>query len=215
MRPPKVLIVDYGVGNILSVVRSLEYLGATVDLSSNPSKILSAPRVLLPGVGAFPKAMRALKNLNLVDAIKELANLETPLLAICLGMQLLLDESDEFGNTTGLGLIQGQVRSIPNKTIHHEDLKIPHIGWNSIYQTNETMPWNLSLLQNNKIGDSLYFTHSFMAKLKNKEHMLAHALYGGHKIPAVIIKNRITGCQFHPEKSGKIGLKILERFIHQ
>jgi len=117
MSSPNVTIIDYGVGNLLSVQRGFEYFGASVELTSDPEKILSAQRVVLPGVGAFPKAMQALKSQNLVTVIQELSNKGTPLLAICLGMQLLLEGSDEFGKTAGLGLISGRVVAVPKKTI--------------------------------------------------------------------------------------------------
>ena len=130
MTQPKVMVIDYGVGNLLSVCRSLEYCGATVATSSVKSEILESSHVILPGVGAFSTAMSALARLGLVYVIQTLASKQTPLLGICLGMQLLLDESDEFGTTKGLGLIPGRVIPIPNCTISGAKHKIPHIGWN-------------------------------------------------------------------------------------
>jgi glutamine amidotransferase len=215
MITPNITIIDYGVGNTLSVSRGFEYFGTTVELTSDPEKILSAQRVVLPGVGAFPKAMQALMSLNLITVIQELANKGTPLLAICLGMQLLLDESDEFGETAGLGLIPGRVVAVPNTTIDGVIQKIPNIGWNSLNYSNGRGTWKDTLLQDNKPGDAVYFVHSFMSQPSDHKNLIAHANYGGHKISAVINRDKITGCQFHPEKSGVAGLKILERFILQ
>jgi glutamine amidotransferase len=215
MTTPEITIIDYGVGNLLSVQRGLEYCGAKVTLTSDPEIILSSKRVVLPGVGAFPNAMKALKDLNLIPVIQELDKLNTPLLAICLGMQLLMEQSDEFGVTSGLGLIPGRVEAVPAKTKGGDFQKIPHIGWSALKPSAENQNWSNSLLQDIAKGDAVYFVHSFMAQPIDKANQLAHAMYGGHRISAVISKNRIIGCQFHPEKSGEVGLKILRRFLKQ
>ena len=212
MSTPEVTIIDYGVGNILSVQRGLEYCGAKVLLTSNPELILASKRVVLPGVGAFPNAMEALNKLKLISVIQELGKLRTPLLAICLGMQLLMDQSDEFGDTNGLGLIPGRVVAVPVETTAGKFQKIPHIGWSSLHSSGESENWKETLLQDNQLGDAAYFVHSFMALPSNQSNQVAHTLYGGHRISAVISKNQITGCQFHPEKSGEVGLKMLRRF---
>lgn len=208
----EVVVIDYGVGNLLSVQRGLEHCGARVVLTSNPEKILSAKRVVLPGVGAFANAMIALNNLGLVEVIRELSRLETPLLGICLGMQLLLDESYEFGLTKGLGLIPGRVIPVPDITVSGEAQKIPHIGWNSLQHSNKDADWRNTLLKDINQGDAVYFVHSFMADTQSSSHRIADCLYGGHQISAMIGKDNIVGCQFHPEKSGEVGLKILRRF---
>jgi len=212
MNTPEVTIIDYGVGNLLSVQRGLEYCGAKVLLTSNPELILASKSVVLPGVGAFPNAMQALKKLKLIGVIQELDKLGTPLLAICLGMQLLMDQSDEFGDTDGLGLIPGRVVAVPVKTTSGDFQKIPHIGWSSLHPSGESENWKETLMQGNQPGDAAYFVHSFMAQPSNESNQVAHTLYGGHRISAVISKNQITGCQFHPEKSGEVGLKILRKF---
>ena len=213
MNVPEVTIIDYGVGNLLSVQRGFEYCGARVALTSNPDQILSSKRIVLPGVGAFPNAMEALNKLDLITVIQELDRLSTPLLAICLGMQLLMDESDEFGVTAGLGLIPGRVVAVPKENIAGDLQKIPHIGWSALKSSTKTHNWNGTVLQDNEIGDAAYFVHSFMAQPADDKNLLAHVVYGGHRIAAVIAKNQIIGCQFHPEKSGEVGLKILRRFI--
>lgn len=212
MSLPEVVVIDYGVGNLLSVQRALERCGANVILSADPKKILSASRVVLPGVGAFSSAMKALESLGLVQTIQELDYRGIPLLGICLGMQLLLDRSDEFGKVTGLGLIPGSVIAVPELEISGKKQKIPHIGWNSLQLSNSLTGWEGTLLQDNKPGENVYFIHSFMAVPDHSSYRVADCQYGGHNIAAVIRKNHITGCQFHPEKSGEVGLKIIKRF---
>lgn len=212
MNAPKITVIDYGVGNLLSVQRGLEYCGAEVTLTSNPEKILAANRVVLPGVGAFGNAMQALQQLGLVTVIREIAQRQTPLLGICLGMQLLLEESEEFGITAGLGLIPGRVIPVPAKSISGEVQKIPHIGWSALQLSRESTGWHGTLLEDNRSGESVYFVHSFMAVTTDSAHCIAECIYGGHSISATIAKDKITGCQFHPEKSGEVGLKILRRF---
>ena len=212
MESPKVTIVDYGMGNLLSVRRGFEYCGATVMLTCDPKQLLTSDRVVLPGVGAFPSAMQALHRLNLVEPLREIFQRGTPLLGVCLGMQLLLTESEEFGLTTGLGLIPGRVVSLPVKNIVGQTLKVPHIGWSSLQPSVNKGAWDDSILADNQYGDSMYFVHSFMAMPTDGKHCLAECLFGGHSMPAVIRRDQLTGCQFHPEKSGEMGLRILRRF---
>lgn len=215
MSVPEVTVIDYGVGNLLSVQRGLEQCGAKVVLTSDPEKILAAKRVVLPGVGAFANAMQALESLGLVAVIRELAQHNKPLLGICLGMQLLLEESDEFGVTAGLGLIPGRVIALPKLKLSGESQKIPHIGWSALQPSNVAVGWQHTLLEDNRPGEAAYFVHSFMAVPTNSTHRIADCMYGSHKIAATIGRDNITGCQFHPEKSGEVGLKILRRFILQ
>lgn len=212
MSAVEVTVVDYGVGNLLSVQRGFEHCGAKVTLTADPERILSAERVVLPGVGAFENVMIALGELNLVEVIKEVGRRDTPLLGICLGMQLLLNESDEFGITAGLGLIPGRVVAVPSQSTSGDDQKVPHVGWNALVPSSSQLDWNGTLLQDNRPGDASYFVHSFMAVPTDPLHRIADCMFGGHGIPAVIGRDKITGCQFHPEKSGEVGLKILRRF---
>lgn len=212
MTSSEVTVIDYGVGNLLSVQRGLEHCGAKVSVSSDPEEILSAKRVVLPGVGAFGNAMQTLEGLGLVEVVREVAHRQTPLLCICLGMQLLMDESEEFGITAGLGLIPGRVIPVPIRTTSGDSQKIPHIGWNVLQPSCESGSWKNTILQDNMVGETAYFVHSFMAVPDDSSHRIADCLYGGHKIAATIGSNNITGCQFHPEKSGEVGLKILRRF---
>ncbi|MEI7612343.1 MAG: imidazole glycerol phosphate synthase subunit HisH [Betaproteobacteria bacterium] len=215
MSAPEVVVIDYGVGNLLSVQRGLEHCGAKVALTSDPEKILAASRVVLPGVGAFGNAMQALEQLNLVLVIQELAYRQISLMGICLGMQLLLDGSEEFGDTAGLGLIPGRVIPVPAKMTTGESQKIPHIGWSAMHPPTASADWKGTVLEDNRPGDAAYFVHSFMAVPTDSAHCIAECSYGGHKITAAIGRGKITGCQFHPEKSGEVGLKILRRFISQ
>lgn len=212
MSMSNVIVIDYGVGNLLSVQRGLEYCGANVILTADPELILAAKRAVLPGVGAFANAMYALERLGLVEVIRELAQRKTPLLGICLGMQLLLEESDEFGVTAGLGLIPGRVISVPNHTLSGATQKIPHIGWSALQPSNANAGWQNTILQDNLPSEAAYFVHSFMAVPTESSHRIADCFYGGHKIAAAIGRDQIIGCQFHPEKSGDVGLKILRRF---
>lgn len=211
MSDGEVILIDYGAGNLLSVGRSLEHCGAKVVITADPKKILSGSRVVLPGVGAFANAMVILNELQLAGVICEVARRGTPLLGICLGMQLLFDESEEFGRTNGLGLIQGKVVSIPGETVDGNLLKIPHIGWNSLYPSDH-VNWGNSLLADISPGEAVYFVHSFMAHPSSKDRV-ADCIYGGYKVSAVIAKKNVVGCQFHPEKSGSVGLRVLKKFL--
>ena len=215
MTLPEVTVIDYGVGNILSVQRGLEHCGSKVILTAEPAEILAARRVVLPGVGAFANAMQSLQRFGLISVIRELAHNQTPILGICLGMQLLLEESEEFGMTAGLGLIPGRVIAVPDRTLSGFLHKIPHIGWSALVPSSPTAEWRNSLLRDNREGDAAYFVHSYMAVPADPMHSVADCLYGGHRIAAMIRRDNITGCQFHPEKSGEVGLKILRRFISQ
>jgi glutamine amidotransferase len=213
MIPPEITIIDYGVGNILSVQRAFEFCGAKVVSTSDPRIILESQKVVLPGVGAFPKAMEKLRKLELDSVIKELTRGDTHILAICLGMQLLMEESSEFELTSGLGLIAGDVIAIPNETNSKILLKVPHIGWNSLEPNNIVSNWEGTILHDISPQEEMYFLHSFMANPFNSGNVLAHTVYGDLKIPAVVQRDMIFGCQFHPEKSGAAGLRILRKFL--
>ncbi len=211
----EVTVIDYGVGNLLSVSRALEHCGAKVTVTADPKSILSARRVVLPGVGAFADGMVALKANSLDTVVRHVAAKGTPLLGICLGMQLLFDESEEFGATTGLGLIPGRVVNIPSITATGELQKIPHIGWNELVLPDQHMSWQGGLFTDILLGDAVYFVHSFMAVPASHLHRLADCTYGGVSISAAVQRDNVVGCQFHPEKSGEVGLKLLRRFIRQ
>lgn len=215
MTVPKVTVIDYGVGNLLSVQRGLEHCGADVEITANPQAIITARRVVLPGVGAFGNAMNQLHKLQLVEVVQQIADQGVPLLGICLGMQLLLEESEEFGITQGLGLIPGRVIPIPTTAVNGQIPKIPHIGWNGlVLPFNQTQDfWQHQLLKTVLPGESVYFVHSFMANPSHSQHRIADCIYGDTPIAAVVGQDNVIGCQFHPEKSGEVGLKILKQFL--
>ncbi len=200
-----VAIVDYGVGNLFSLKSSLAAIGAEVVVTSDKETLEKADKIILPGVGAFEDAARKLRESGLDEFLVELANNKKPLLGICLGMQMLFEKSFEYGEHKGLGLIKGVVK--PIKDVIHEDLKIPHIGWNPLIFKKEN-----PLFSNIKDGDCVYFVHSFYAT-DCDESVIATAEYGAELTAAVANKN-VFGCQFHPEKSGKVGLSILEAFVN-
>jgi imidazole glycerol-phosphate synthase subunit HisH len=208
----EIAVMDYGVGNLLSVRRALEYCGATVTVTADHDILLASPRVILPGVGAFPNGMNELRRQGLDEIALEIAARGIPLLGICLGMQMLLDESEEFDVCAGLGLIPGKVVPVPPVTSLGLPQKIPHIGWNSLeLSAREGDP--ASLLRDVKPSEAVYFVHSFMAEPADSEHRIADCRYGGVRVAAVIGRENVLGCQFHPEKSGVTGLKILRAFL--
>lgn len=215
MSAPDVAVIDYGMGNLLSVRRGLEHCGATVTVTADPGVILSARRVVLPGVGAFADGMAGLQRDKLDAVVCEVAARGIPLLGICLGMQMLLDESDEFGAHAGLGLIPGKVIPVPSSTIDGQSQKIPHIGWNALVLSIGRENWEGTLLQEVKPGQAVYFVHSFMANPIDPGHRIADCLYGGMPVSAAIGRGNVSGCQFHPEKSGDVGLEVLKRFLAQ
>ena len=206
-----VTVVDYGCGNLLSVSRGLEEAGGTVNVTDDADKIANAERLLLPGVGAFGKAMQAMRDGGLEAPIKAFAQTGRPFLGICVGMQAMLDYSEEFGRHEGLGLISGHVAAIPATAADGTPHPIPHIGWNRLKKP--ATGWDGSILEGRNEGAFVYFVHSFAATPEDKQHILATCDYNGRTVTAAIAKDNMTGCQFHPEKSGPAGLKILENFI--
>ena len=195
-----IAIIDYGAGNIFSVKNALDHLGKESILTADKEVIASADAVILPGVGAFPWAMKKLTESGLVDTIKEQAK-QKPFMGICLGMQLLFEKSFEFEECEGLGLIKGYVDRIPE-----DDLIIPHMGWNKLEYNRECR-----LFDGLGNDEFVYFVHSYKA-FCDDDSLYAYSTYGS-SVPAVVGDGRfVYGCQFHPEKSGKTGLKILENF---
>lgn len=210
----KVTVVDYGLSNLLSIKRGLEFLGVEPFITSNDEEVLKAEKLILPGVGAFEDAMKGLKYFKLDEAIKKKVNQGIPLLGVCLGMQMLFEESEENGLYQGLSFVPGRVELIPDIDIDKNKQCVPHIGWEKIRPINQRKTFNSILLDDKLIEKEVYFIHSYEGKVKNSEHIIAVSEYGGRDICAVIGNNNVFGCQFHPEKSGEIGLKILENFIN-
>lgn len=209
---PTVTIIDYGIGNLLSVARAIEQCNASFVMTDEAKKIVDADYLVLPGVGAFADGMAGLKERGLVEPIREFVAKERPFLGICLGMQMMLDESEEFGANEGLGLIPGKVVSIPTVTTDKVSHKIPHIGWNEICPP-DGISWEGTILADTAQQTSFYFVHSYTAMPANHDNRLADCFYNGQLIAAAIRNKNMYGCQFHPEKSGVFGLKIMNQFI--
>lgn len=197
-----IAILDYDAGNIRSVEKAFQYLGEETVLSRDRDEILSADKVVLPGVGAFGDAMNKLKDYNLVNTIYDVVDKKIPFLGICLGLQLLFESSDETPGVSGLGILPGNILRIPDKPGY----KIPHIGWNSLELTN-----NGRLFDGAAENAYVYFVHSYYLKARDEEMVKASTEYVTH-IHASVEKDNVFACQFHPEKSGDVGLKILSNF---
>lgn len=213
MTATKVTILDYGVGNLYSVQRAFEVCGASkITITSDPSIIMEADRLVLPGVGAFADGMRGICERGLDQAILEFAKSGRPLLGICLGMQMFATISEEFGEHLGLNIIPGNVVPIPTKSLDDTDLKIPFVGW-SYLDCPLGVNWKKTILDPLLRKRAVYLVHSFYFLPGNKKNILGTYDYGGHKITAAIVKDNIVGLQFHPEKSGDIGLKIISQFL--
>lgn len=208
-----VTIVDYGIGNIFSVTRAFQRCGADVLLTDKPEDILAASSLVLPGVGAFSNGMNGLRERGLVDPLRAYAASGKPLLGICLGMQMLFSSSSEFGEQSGLNIIEGKILAIEPAGPEGLPLKVPHIGWSELKPTAAGLQWETSILKHLNGDAHCYFVHSFTAFPDDERHRLADTYYGSSQISAVVAKGNVYGCQFHPEKSGAIGLKIIDGFL--
>lgn len=199
-----VAIIDYGVGNLFSLKSSFSAIGADAVVTSSKSELERAESIILPGVGAFCDAAKKLKDSGLEDTVISLAKAGKPLMGICLGMQLLFEKSYEYGEYRGLGLIKGEIR--PIETVIPKGYKIPHIGWNSLEIRKPT-----PIFENVKNGEYVYFVHSYYAA--DCENSVTAVSDYGAPLTASVQDGNIFGCQFHPEKSGETGLKILRSFV--
>ena len=199
-----IAIVDYGVGNLFSLRSSLLYIGQETVITADPAVLRAAEKIILPGVGAFGDAAEKLRATGLGELVKQEAGKGKPVLGICLGMQLLLEKSYEYGEHEGLGLIPGVIRPIAD--VIPADYKIPHIGWNALRFGNEKHP----LFRYLEEGDHVYFVHSYYGA-QCEESVIATAEYGA-SLTAAVARGNVMGCQFHPEKSGTVGLAILRAF---
>ncbi|MGL4774645.1 MAG: imidazole glycerol phosphate synthase subunit HisH [Clostridium sp.] len=196
-----IAIIDYGMGNLKSVKNALDYLKLDCIITSEKEEILNADGVILPGVGAFKDAIKNLKESQLDDVVREVASKGIPLLGICLGMQLLFEKGYEGEECDGFAFLKGKVIQMEG-----DDIRIPHIGWNLLKGKGGTLTENI-------VGEPfVYFVHSFLAIDYEEDDLINYAEYGRYKIPAIVGKNNVMGAQFHPEKSGEIGLQILRNF---
>lgn len=199
-----IAIINYGVGNLFSLVGSLEHLGIEAVVTSDAEVIRKADRIILPGVGAFADAKQKLVDTGLIPVINEEIANGKPLLGICLGMQMLFEKSYEYGEHEGLGYIKGEV--CPLNTDIDENLKVPHIGWNKLIIKDKNNP----MLKYTKEGDYVYYVHSFYVK-NCDESLVAYSEYGTN-VPGLVNNKNVYGAQFHPEKSGNVGLDMLKAF---
>ena len=206
---PKVTIVDYGAGNLHSAANAFLHIGAEAELVERPEDVERAQCLVLPGVGAYGEGMAGLHRRGLIEPLRAYAASGRPLLGICLGAQLLMEESEEFGRHEGLGIIPGRVRYLPVQGV-----KIPHIGWARIAPSPGVL-WDDTLLAETPVWTWVYFVHSFHCVPAEERHMLALAQYGSHPVTAAIRRDAVVGVQFHPEKSGVPGLAMLRRFLER
>ena len=221
----KVAIIDYGLGNLFSIQQALVYVGLPSIIASSWNEISKADAIILPGVGAFGDSIKALKKLDLIEPLKEVVEVGKPLMGICLGLQLLMKESCEFGVHEGLGIVDGSVVPFENPMDGSEKLKVPQIGWNRIYpESRETTTsyeknmhafdrWQESPFTEIKYGEYMYFNHSFYAQLSDNQDVLSYSKYGNIWFCSSLLKRNIFACQFHPERSGPQGLQIYKHFI--
>jgi imidazole glycerol-phosphate synthase subunit HisH len=210
----KITLLDYGMCNMLNVARALEHAGADVHVTEAPKDAVAAERLVVPGVGAFSECMRAVNDLGHGDAIREFVKSGRPMLGICVGMQILFEASEEFGETPGLGILPGRVRMVPNTTTTGARQRVPHIGWNHLIEPQAGRIWGKTLLEPfGTVGPAVYFVHSFAAQPSNDDDRLADCDYGGHRISAMVKRDNVTATQFHPERSGTVGLRMLEEFL--
>ena len=198
-----IAIVDYGVGNLFSLISSFKFIGAEIEVTSDPDVIRKSDKIILPGVGAFEDARRKLNDTGLDKIIIEEAKNGKPVMGICLGMQMLFEKSYEYGEHCGLGLLKGSV--VPMQGVIPAELKIPHIGYNPLIFKKQS-----PLFKYIKEGDCVYFVHSYYAT-DCEDSVIATAEYG-EELTAAVMQGNIMGCQFHPEKSGDVGLNILRAF---
>jgi len=199
---PVIVVFDYGAGNIFNVMKAIKYVGLSAKLTKDPSEILAADGLVIPGVGAYKTAMDKINENQLVVPIQKAANNGTPILGVCLGMQLLFDSSTEFGETMGFGLIPGEVVKLPQNT----GFKVPQMGWNQ-----NSVAIENTLTQGIK-NEFTYFVHSYYVKTDTK--YIAASVDYGVQVPSIVIKDNIIGAQFHPEKSGEVGLRVWQAFAN-
>lgn len=205
-------IIDYGINNLKSVTMAFEKIGKSAKIIDRPEQVHSAKCLVLPGIGAFGDGMNGLRERGLIEPIKKIVRQGAPLLGICLGMQMLFTESEEFGLHKGLDLIPGRVIQFRKPSdVKIEGYKVPHMGWNTLNKPVGRV-WKSTLLESTEEESNVYFVHSFYPDVKNTEYIVATTKHGDQRFCSVVEKENIVGTQFHPEKSGAVGLKILNKF---
>jgi imidazole glycerol-phosphate synthase subunit HisH len=210
---PHVTILDYGMCNMLNVVRAFKHIDADVLVTDSASQAAEADRLVVPGVGAFSDSVAAIRERGYDDVIRRYSESDRPFLGICVGMQMLFEGSDEFGNHEGLGILEGRVKAIPTTDADGALQKVPHIGWSNLHHVELDQTWADSILSEHPNHDAVYFVHSFAAVPAQVEDRLADVFYGGRRICAAVRRQNITAVQFHPERSGEGGLNILRKFL--
>ncbi len=209
MSSPKVAIIDFDLGNLFSVAQACRKAGIDAEITYDPKTVAAADALILPGVGGFPKAMESLTRRGLVAPIKDAAAAGKPIVGICLGMQLLMEGSTEFGHTPGLGLIEGSVGKLPEIGGENgRNLPIPNVGWSPVAPVRNGLPWRGSPLAETAPGALFYFVHSFHVQPKRVQDELASSAFGTATICAAVGRDNVFGMQFHPERSGPVGLNV-------
>lgn len=209
----KVAIVDYGLGNLFSINQACEHVGLEPIITSSQKVIAGADALILPGVGAFGDAMKSLTDNKLVLSVLDFVKTGKPFMGICLGMQLLFTESDEFGSHKGLNLIEGKIVRFPEKDQDGHIIRVPQIQWNQIYKHDEKV-WDASLLKGIPEGTYMHFVHSYYAIPENKNTILSFSEYEGTRYASAVVKENITGIQYHPEKSAEQGINIYRNWAN-
>lgn len=209
-------IIDYGLNNLKSISKAFEKIGKKTKVIDTPEEIRNSKCLVLPGVGAYEDGMKGLDRGGLIIPLKEQVSKGTPLLGICLGMQMLFSRSQEFGMHEGLDLLSGEVIPFkPPAEVNKPGYKVPHVGWNNLcipsMNPHETL-WEKTLLRNTQQNANVYFVHSFYPKVNNPAEVIATSEHGGQEFAAAVMKGNVTGTQFHPEKSGSIGIQMLKVF---
>jgi glutamine amidotransferase len=210
----EITLVDYGMANMLNVARAFRHCGANIRVIEKASATDSIDRLVVPGVGAFEKSISAVRQNGFDDLIRRHIQTGRPFLGICVGMQMLFDESEEFGQHQGLGILGGQVTKISSVDSCGNKQSVPHIGWNKLISPKSQRSWEGTLFANRSTdAESVYFVHSFAAHPAEESDVLADCLYGGHRICAAVQRDNICATQFHPERSGEVGLSIIRDFL--
>lgn len=217
-RSPKVAIVDYGMGNLFSVKHACEHVGLSADLTTSADEVRAADAVIVPGVGAFGDAMETLRSLHMVDALRDVAEQGTPIFGICLGLQLLMTESYEFGTHQGLGLVDGTVEFFGEPHEGDRRLKVPQLGWNALTRAprpDGIDPWADTWFSGQSDGVQMYFVHSFYVKPADAGSVVARTVYGDVDFCSAVKYRNVFACQCHPERSGEHGLNVYREFARE